>query len=81
MVLSTPRGVKAVEASPAIDSGQPLAAAGGITIAPVGTRDPYEALDDLMVVVEALCPAWPTRDTFKAGSLWLLQPRWRECLR
>ena len=27
-------------------------------------RDPFEALDDLMVVVEALCPAWPWRESF-----------------
>jgi hypothetical protein len=24
-------------------------------------KDPYEMLDDLMVVVEALCPVWPSR--------------------
>jgi len=27
-------------------------------------RDPFEALDDLMVVVEALCPTWPLRESF-----------------
>jgi hypothetical protein len=27
-------------------------------------RDPFEALDDLMVVVEALCPTWPRRESF-----------------
>jgi len=32
---------------------------------PVQTiRDPFEALDDLMVVVEALCPTWPHRESF-----------------
>jgi hypothetical protein len=51
---------------------QPFAAAGGITTAPVSKRDPYEALDDLMVVVEALCPRWPSRDTFKTEGIWLL---------
>ncbi len=25
-------------------------------------KDPYEMLDDLMVVVEALCPVWPSRN-------------------
>jgi hypothetical protein len=25
------------------------------------TRDPFAALDDLMAVVDALCPRWPTR--------------------
>ncbi|MGD9597390.1 MAG: hypothetical protein AB7G76_03345 [Steroidobacteraceae bacterium] len=24
-------------------------------------RDPYEALDDLMCVLEELCPRWPPR--------------------
>jgi len=24
--------------------------------------DPYEALDDLMVVIEGLCPVWPDKD-------------------
>jgi hypothetical protein len=28
------------------------------------SRDPFAALDDLMVVVEALCPAWPPRQGF-----------------
>ena len=27
-------------------------------------RDPYETLDDLMTVVEALCPEWPRREPF-----------------
>jgi len=26
--------------------------------------DPFEALDDLMVVIEALCPRWPPRESF-----------------
>ena len=51
---------------------QPLAAEGGVR-APVTTaRDPYETLDDLMVVVEMLCPQWPARGTFKIEGLWLL---------
>jgi len=29
-------------------------------------RDPFEAFDDLMVVVEALCPTWPWRESFGA---------------
>jgi hypothetical protein len=53
-------------------SQQPLAADGGIKTSPVSTRDPYEVLDDLMVVVEALCPRWPARETFKADGVWLL---------
>lgn len=32
--------------------------------------DPYLALDQLMVVVEALCPVWPSRPTFvDAGEM------------
>lgn len=34
--------------------------------------DPYEALDDLMVVVEALCPVWPIRGPLREGSRMLL---------
>jgi hypothetical protein len=43
-----------------------LVADGG---APAGTPrdgDPFEALDDLMTVVEALCPEWPPRSGFGA---------------
>jgi hypothetical protein len=45
----------------------PLAADGGVTIAVKDARDPYEVLDDLMVVVEALCPIWPARDIDTPG--------------
>ena len=48
-------------------SEAPLAADGGLAAAVGGTRNPYEALDDLMVVVEALCPTWPQRPTTGAG--------------
>lgn len=42
----------------------PFAAGGGIDL-PVDTdRDPFEVLDDLMCVVEALCPSWPPRPLF-----------------
>jgi len=64
--------MKSVETGPGRNSEQPLAGEGGITTSPISTRDPYEALDDLMVVVEALCPRWPSRDTFKADDVWLL---------
>ena len=30
---------------------------------PRDTRNPYEALDDLMRVIEAFSPQWPERDT------------------
>jgi hypothetical protein len=45
----------------------PLVAEGGTTITVTDARDPYEVLDDLMVVVEALCPIWPARDCITPG--------------
>lgn len=45
---------------------------GGIMV-PIDTRrDPFEALDDLMAVVEVLCPVWPQREAFTSGSQFLL---------
>jgi hypothetical protein len=41
-----------------------LVANGGIRVPVPTMRDPFEALDDLMVVVEALCPTWPHRESF-----------------
>lgn len=40
-----------------------LVAATGLTAPPAARppADPYAALDDLMTVVEALCPVWPAR--------------------
>lgn len=50
----------------------PFAASAGIqSPAPIET-DPYAALDELMVVVEALCPEWPERPPFKDGGRMLL---------
>jgi len=37
---------------------------GGIVVAPSPVADPFAVLDDLMVVIEALCPQWPERETF-----------------
>ncbi len=46
-----------------------LFAEGGI-VAPVsGERDPFEVLDDLMAVIEALCPVWPHRETFEKARV------------
>jgi hypothetical protein len=45
----------------------PLAVEGGVTIALPETRDPFEVLDDLMTVVEALCPTWPPRASITPG--------------
>ena len=42
----------------------PLARDGGIQVAPDSPADPFQALDDLMAAVEALCPTWPPRATF-----------------
>lgn len=42
-----------------------FAADGGIAAPASSERDPFEVLDDLMVVIEALCPAWPHRETFE----------------
>jgi len=44
----------------------------GGTVAAASTAcDPYQTLDDLMVVVEALCPPWPPRDLFKGHDILL----------
>lgn len=34
-------------------------------------EDPFRTFDDLMEVVEALCPVWPQRDAFVNGG-WML---------
>ena len=46
----------------------PFVADGGVQDAAMSSRDPYVALDDLMAVVEVLCPVWPARPTF--GEMW-----------
>lgn len=43
----------------------PFVADGGLKPSPPPAGDPFEALDDLMVVVEALCPTWPPRPIFR----------------
>lgn len=37
-----------------------------------GAGDPYDALDHLMVVAEALCPVWPQRAPFAGTERMLL---------
>jgi hypothetical protein len=55
------------------DCGQPFAADGGKAHVPAATsRDPFEALDDLMTVIEALCPVWPSRATFSPTDRFLI---------
>jgi hypothetical protein len=36
------------------------------------SQDPFAALDDLMCVVEALCPTWPQRPKFEGSSIFLI---------
>lgn len=51
---------------------QPLANDAGI-VAPIAPgEDPYHELDELMVVVEALCPEWPEREVFVGSGKMLL---------
>lgn len=54
------------------DSLTLLAGAGGVVVAVTSEREPYEALDDLMSVIEALCPRWPSRGTFSRTGKFLL---------
>jgi len=44
---------------------QLFAADGGVGRVPTCQEDPFRALDDLMAVVEALCPTWPERRPFE----------------
>jgi hypothetical protein len=50
----------------------PLAGEGELSTPAWAGNDPYQALDDLMAVVETLCPVWPERDTFVDGGKMLL---------
>jgi hypothetical protein len=50
----------------------PFIAEGSVPYSPDPNRDWFEALDDLMTVVEALCPTWPPREITKEGKYWLL---------
>ncbi len=46
----------------------PLAAEGGLALPAARAEDRFRALDELMAVVEALCPTWPQRDPFVTGD-------------
>jgi hypothetical protein len=46
----------------------PLAIEAGIDTTPNQVVDPFERLDDLMQVIEALCPTYPQRDTFERAG-------------
>lgn len=41
-------------------------------IAPPLTQDPFQALDDLMQVIEALCPEWPPRESLAPSGPFIL---------
>ena len=60
--------MKFLSASPEMENPTgvvyPFVADGGIQVATVSCDDPYVILDDLMAVVEILCPVWPMRETF-----------------
>jgi hypothetical protein len=57
---------------PGSGSGQPIADHAGLESAAASDRDPYEVLDELMLVVEQLCPVWPERELFSEEGEWLL---------
>lgn len=50
----------------------PFAAEGGVHVPQEQTADPYRVLDDLMAVIEQLCPQWPEREVFRNQSRNLL---------
>jgi hypothetical protein len=54
------------------DSEAPLTGVGSDTVSTHHERDPYKALDELMSVVEALCPTWPPRENFRETDQFLL---------
>jgi hypothetical protein len=60
MNSSTPSPEKAA----ALPLPVPLVGDGGVRIDRLSDRDPFEALDDLMLVVEGLCRSWPPRPGF-----------------
>lgn len=55
---------------PSVD--QPFANEGGMDLPADPVQDPYQTFDDLMAVVEALCPDWPTRELFPNSGRMLL---------
>ncbi len=52
---------------------QPLVDDAGLPGSPGQTsQNPFADLDDLMCVVEALCPKWPERPTFEESRIFLI---------
>jgi hypothetical protein len=58
--------------SPNEQKPHPLVSEGGINETPADSRGPFEVLDDLMQVIEALCPTYPERDTFADAATFKL---------
>jgi hypothetical protein len=61
-----------IERKSASESPPLLIGSGGIVAAVTSEREPYEALDDLMSVIEALCPTWPPREISSGIGRFLL---------
>lgn len=61
-----------LQASFAKTTEPPLAANDGADVSARVDEDPFRTLDDLMAVVEALCPTWPQRGTLVNGGRMLL---------
>jgi hypothetical protein len=51
---------------------QPFADDAGIEVPAAPNEDPYRALDELMAVIEVLCPVWPEREPFVDSGKMLL---------
>jgi hypothetical protein len=49
-----------------------LVAEGGLPYEHKNSSDPFQDLDELMVVVEALCTTWPQRALFQAADTYSL---------
>ena len=49
----------------------PFAANGGLQGPAPAVEDPFDALDALMSVIEALCPVWPERPMLCVGEMLL----------
>ena len=50
----------------------PFAASAGLAVPARHLDDPYRRFDELMAVIEVLCPVWPEREYFKDGGQLLL---------
>lgn len=71
--LSTSLGsLRVISAEGLIGPSQPFAEHAGFGGPATLDGDPYRTLDDLMVVVEALCPVWPECQPFVASGKMLL---------